>query len=93
MGEGKMGRRTKKAPKQKRKLAMADRPRKLTKNGKLKRKRGDLKMINSRDVSFSVKQKKGGKWVKTGERHCNIHTVCNCVSRTDPAKLTRVTNR
>lgn len=84
----------KKTPKGKRKLAMADRPRKLTKKGKLKQKRGDLKLINSRDVSYTVKQAKGGKWVRTtGERHCNIHTVCDCVKRTDPAKMRRVSNR
>ncbi|EAN86679.1 putative phosphoprotein lepp12 [Trypanosoma cruzi] len=88
-----MGKRVKKMPKQKRKLAMADRPRKLTKKGKLKRKRGDLKMLKSRDVAFAVRQKKGGKWVKAGERRCNIHTVCNCVNRTDPAKMMRVANR
>lgn len=89
-----MGKQRKKAPKNKKKLAMADRPRKLTKKGKIKRKRGDLKMVSSRDVSFSVKQAKGGKWVKTsGERHCNIHTVCDCVKRTDPAKMRFTYNR
>ncbi|TPP49584.1 Cullin binding family protein [Leishmania donovani] len=76
-----MGKRTKKAPKQKRKLAMADRPRKLTSKGKVKHKRGDLKMVSSRNVSFDVRQGKGGKWIKTGERKCNIHTVCDCPSR------------
>jgi hypothetical protein len=89
-----MGKRQKKTPKNKQKLPMADRPRKLTKKGKLKTKRGDLKMINSKNVSFKVKQAKGGKWVRTeGERHCNIHTVCDCVKRTDPSKMRRITNR
>ncbi|AIO02716.1 phosphoprotein lepp12 [Leishmania panamensis] len=88
-----MGKRTKKSPKQKRKLAMADRPRKLTSKGKIQHKRGDLKMMSSRNVSFSVRQGKGGKWVKTGERKCNIHIVCDCVKRTDPARMRYITNR
>ncbi|KAK7194066.1 phosphoprotein lepp12 [Novymonas esmeraldas] len=88
-----MGKRLKKAPKQKRKLDMADRPRKLTAKGKIKHKRGDLKLVGSRNVSFSVKQGKGGKWVKTEERKCNIHTVCDCVKRTDPARMRYTTNR
>ncbi|GET93670.1 phosphoprotein lepp12 [Leishmania tarentolae] len=88
-----MGKRTKKAPKKKQKLAMADRPRKLTGKGKIKHKRGDLKMVSSRNVSFAVKQGKGGKWIKTGERTCNIHTVCDCVKRTDPARMRHITNR
>lgn len=89
-----MGKRTKKTPKGKKKLAMADRPRKMTAKGKLKHKRGDLSMIHSKNTSFAVKQKKGGKWVRTeNERHCNVHTVCNCVVRTDPAKMRRMTNR
>lgn len=89
-----MGKRTKKAPKNKQKLAMADRPRVLTAKGKIKRKRGDLQMVHSKNTSFAVKQKKGGKWIRTeNERHCNIHTVCDCVRKTDPAKMRRVTNR
>lgn len=89
-----MGKRTKKAPKNKRKLAMADRPRKLTQKGKIKRKRGDLQMVHSKNTSFAVKQAKGGKWVKVEtERHCNIHTVCDCVRKTDPSKMRRVYNR
>lgn len=50
-------------------------------------------MIASRNVSYSVKQKKGGKWVRTGERKCNIHTVCDCVKRTDPGKMKYISNR
>jgi hypothetical protein len=89
-----MGKRTKKTPKGKRKLAMSDRPRKLTGKGKIKRKRGDLQMIHDKNTSFTVKQVKGGKWIKTtGERHCNIHTVCDCVRKTDPAKMRQVYNR
>ncbi|AAZ12532.1 phosphoprotein lepp12 [Trypanosoma brucei gambiense DAL972] len=88
-----MGKQKKRLPKQKRKVPMAERSRKLTKKGKLKRRRGDLKMVHNLDVSFPVKQKKGGKWVRTGERRCNVHTVCNCVNRTDPTKMARVTNR
>ncbi|CCW63303.1 unnamed protein product [Phytomonas sp. EM1] len=88
-----MGKRTKKAPKQKRKLPKSERPRTLTKKGKLKHKKGDLRMISSRDVSFQVKQKKGGRWIRTGDRKCNIHTVCDCVLRTDPSRMRRVTNR
>ena len=88
-----MGKRTKKAPRQKRKLAMTDRPRKLTKKGKIKHKRGDLKMISSRNVSFAVKQGKGGKYIKTGERKCNIHTVCDCVKRTDPSRMRFISKR
>lgn len=89
-----MGKRTKKMPKQKQKLAIKDRPRKVKQNGKLKRKKGDLRMVNSRDVSFNVKQVKGGKWTRIGlDRKCNIHTVCDCVKRTDPAKMKYVTNR
>ncbi|CAD2213177.1 hypothetical protein ADEAN_000061300 [Angomonas deanei] len=88
-----MGKIRKKAPKQKKKLAKADRPRKLNKKGKIVHKKGDLKVVHSRNVSFEVKQKKGGGWMKTGERKCNIHTVCDCVRRTDPAKLRRISNR
>lgn len=89
-------RKTKKMPKRKQlksKTPMMDRPRKLQQDGTIKPKRGDLKMIRAGKVSFSVKQKKGGKWIKTGERKCKIHTVCNCVTRTDPRKMTYVTNR
>eukprot|EP00796_Vickermania_ingenoplastis_P006727 gene6727-4822_t len=63
-----MGKNRKNAPKQKRKLSKSERSRKLTKKGKIKHKSGDLKMVSSRNVSFDVKQKKGGKWVRTGER-------------------------
>ena len=89
-----MGKRLKKQPKQKQKIAKADRPRKLTKKGKPKRRKGDLKMVHSRNVAFEVKQKKGGKWVKTsGVRKCMIHTVCDCVVRTDPNSMRFVSNR
>ena len=89
-----MGKIRKKAPKQKQKLAKVDRPRTLTKVGKIKRKKGDLKMIHSRNVAYYVKQRKGGKWVRTdGERHCKIHTVCDCVKRTDPTAMRFVHNR
>lgn len=88
-----MGKRTKQAPKQKRKLPISERTRKLTKKGKLKHKKGDLKMVSSRNVSFEVKQKKGGAWVKTGERKCNIHSVCDCVKRTDASRMKYITNR
>lgn len=88
-----MGRRTKKTPNNKRKLPKSERPRTLTKKGKVKRKRGDLNLIHSRNVSFDVKQKKGGAWVRTGERKCNIHTVCDCVKRTDPSRMQYMFNR
>ncbi len=87
-------RKTKKAPKQKQKIAKADRPRKLTKKGKIKRRKGDLKMVHDRNVGYEVKQKKGGKWIKTsGVRKCNIHTVCDCVQRTDPTAMRNISNR
>lgn len=88
-----MGKARKKAPKAKRKLPQSERPRKLTKKGKIKHKKGDLKLISSRDVGFEVKQKKGGAWVRTGERKCNIHSVCDCVRRTDPTKMRFISNR
>lgn len=88
-----MGKRLKKTPKNKQKLPMAFRERKVDKTGRLKRKKGDLRMVNSRKVGFEVKQKKGGKWVKAGERKCHIHTVCDCVKRTDPHKMSRISNR
>lgn len=88
-----MGTRRKRTPKSKQKVPMADRARKVTASGKLKRKRGDLKMTTSRNTGFEVKQKKGGKWVRVGERKCKIHTVCDCVRRTDPAKMSYITNR
>ncbi len=67
--------------------------RKLTQTGAIKRKRGDSKVISSRAVGFKVKQKKGGKWVKVGERVCKIHSKCDCVRRTDLAKLRQINNR
>jgi hypothetical protein len=70
-----------------------DKARKLTKEGKLKKKRGDEKVVTARNVGFTVKQKKGGAWVKTGERQCKIHTKCDCVRKTDPAKLSKIFNR
>lgn len=88
-----MGKIRKNAPKKARKLSKMEKTRKMTKKGKLKHKSGDLKMITSRNVSYSVKQKKGGKWIRTGERKCNIHTVCDCVKRTDPAKMKFISNR
>ncbi|EPY29454.1 phosphoprotein lepp12 [Strigomonas culicis] len=88
-----MGKGGKKLPKQRKKVPMADRTRKLTKKGKIKRKKGDLKLVHSRNVSFEVKQKKGGKWTRTGDRKCNIHTVCDCVRRTDAVKQQQIANR
>ena len=88
-----MGKRVKKTAKQKRKLTMQEKPRKVTKTGKLKRKRGDLRVTTQHNVAFSVKQKKGGKWIRVSDRKCQIHTVCNCVALTDPAKMQRITNR
>ena len=80
-------------PKARQGKGKGEKARKLTQEGKLKRKRGDNRVVNSRNVGFQVKQKKGGKWVKTGERVCKIHTKCDCVRRTDPAKLRRIDNR
>lgn len=88
-----MGKRTKKAPQKRRKPASDNKPRVLTKKGTLKHKKGDSKLITSRNVSFEVKQAKKGKWIRTGDRKCNIHTVCDCVMKTDPAKMRRTTNR
>lgn len=88
-----MGKAKKNAPKAKRKLPKSERPRKLSKKGKIKHKKGDLKLISSRNVSFEVKQKKGGAWIRTGERKCNIHSVCDCVRRTDPARQKHISNR
>ena len=88
-----MGKRLKKTPQSKQKVPMAFRERKVDKNGRLKRKKGDIRMVNSKKVGFEVKQKKGGKWVRSGERKCHIHTICNCVTRTDPAKMARIHNR
>jgi hypothetical protein len=89
-----MGKRLKKAPKQKQKIAKVDRARALTKKGKLKKRKGDLKMVHARNVGFEVKQKKGGKWVRTsGVRKCMIHTVCDCVQRTDPFAMQKINNR
>jgi hypothetical protein len=88
-----MGKRTKRAPKAKRGVDKRDKARKLTSSGRVKRKRGDMKMVNSMQVGYQVKQKKGGQWVKAGERKCKIHTVCNCVVRTDPSKMKRIANR
>lgn len=79
--------------KNKAKVPIAYRARKMQANGKLKRKKGDLKMISARNTSYEVKQKKGGKWIRTGERKCNIHTVCDCVRRTDPGQMKYVNNR
>lgn len=88
-----MGKNRKNAPKQKRKVPASEKARKLTKKGKLKHKKGDLKMVSSRNVSFDVKQKKGGAWIRTGDRKCNVHTVCDCVKRTDPSRMRRISNR
>jgi hypothetical protein len=88
-----MGSRKKKANPKKRKVEKREKPRKLTKDGKLKRSRGDNRVMNSRNVGFVVKQKKGGAWIKAGERQCKIHTKCDCLRRTDPAKLRTINNR
>ncbi len=88
-----MGTKRKNKPKSKNRVGKREKPRKLTGDGKLKKQRGDSKIITSRNVGFQVKQKKGGKWVKTGERQCKIHTKCDCVRRTDPAKLRNIYNR
>lgn len=89
-----MGKRIKKTPARKRKMAKREKPRKLTKSGKIRRKRGDLRVVNSMEVGFQVKQGKHGKWVRSnGERVCKIHTVCDCVKRSDPSSLSRVFNR
>ena len=70
------------------------RQRKLSQSGMVKRKRGDLRMATSRAVGYKVKQAKGGKWIRTaGDRVCKIHTVCDCVTRTDPARMRFVYNR
>jgi hypothetical protein len=82
----------KKNPK-KLKKQQREKTRKLTQEGKLKQKKGDMKVTRSRNVGFVVKQKKGGQWIKSGERQCKIHTVCDCVRRTDPSKLRKIFNR
>ena len=89
-----MGRIMKRAPKGKQKVNAKDKMRKVTKNGKIKRKRGDERLVTSRAVGYKVKQKKGGQWVRaSGERQCKIHTVCDCVVRTDVAKQRFIRNR
>lgn len=90
-----MGKRQKRAPKQKReKVNAKDKARKVTRTGRIKRKRGDLRLATSKNVGFKTKQKKGGQWVRaSGDRVCKIHTKCNCVARTDPAKQRLIKNR
>jgi hypothetical protein len=90
-----MGRIRKRAPPQKRqKLQAKDRARKVTSKGHIKRKRGDLRMVTSKNVGYKVKQKKGGQWVRaSNDRVCKIHTVCDCVTRTDVGKQRFVKNR
>jgi hypothetical protein len=82
----------KKTPKNK--LKNARKGRKLNSKGQLKKKRGDVSLVGKYMVGYDVKQKKGGKWVRaSGVRKCKIHTVCNCVVRSDPTKMQRITNR
>lgn len=92
-----MGKRMKRAPKRetrKKAVSAKEKARKVTKTGKIKRKRGDEHLATSRNVGFKVKQKKGGQWVKaSGDRECKIHTKCNCVVRTDPSKQRFIKNR
>lgn len=84
----------KKLPKSKRhKTPKADRSRKMNGDGSVKKRRGDIKSLQALKTGFKVKQKKGGKWVRTGDRVCKIHTVCDCVKRTDPTKIRQITNR
>lgn len=87
-------RKVKKKPNRRGGQKRPEKTRKVTGAGKIKRKRGDLKMVHSANTGFKVRQKKGGKWVKTGgERVCKIHTKCNCVAKTDPAKQRFIHNR
>lgn len=88
-----MGKRIKKAPRKRQGKGKGEKSRKLTSTGKLKRKRGDERLIHDYAVGYTVKQGKGGKWKRTGDRVCKIHTVCNCVQRSDPSLMRRVTNR
>ena len=89
-----MGRIRKRAPEQKKKIDAKDKARKVTKTGRIKRKRGDYHLTTSKKVGFKVKQKKGGQWVRaSNERVCKIHTVCNCVVKTDVGKQRTVKNR
>ena len=92
-----MGKRKTKSKTPKRRGAKKGRPektRKLTSDGRIKKKRGDLKMVSSKMVGFKTKQKKGGKTVRASEqRVCRIHTKCNCVVRTDPGAMSYIYNR
>jgi hypothetical protein len=70
-----------------------EKARKLTQRGTIKHKKGDLKMTTSKKTGFKVKQRKGGAWMRVGDRECKIHTVCDCVKRTDVAKQAKISNR
>lgn len=86
-----MGKRTKKKPAR---MAKKPKARRLTAQGTAKRKRGDLRMTMNTAVGFDVKQGKGGRWKRAStERRCKIHTVCDCVTRSDPAAQRPTYNR
>jgi len=67
--------------------------RKLTKTGAVVRKTGDPRKNLKFATGYKVKQVKGGKFVKVGERQCKIHTVCNCVKKTDYSAQSYITTR
>ena len=75
------------------KVNAAVKQRKLTKTGTVVRKTGDARKLLKYKTGYKVKQVKGGKFVKVGERQCKVHTVCNCVKRTDHGLQAQVTNR
>ena len=70
-----------------------EKSRKVDGKGRIKKKRGDQKMVHAKMTGFKVKQKKGGKSVRVGPRACQIHTKCNCVQRSDPSAMMFIQNR
>jgi len=79
----------------KKKVPKAFRARKVDKHGKIKRQKGDKRMIWS-DYNVRAKvigQRKGGKIVAdTHNRICMVHSKCDCVTNTDMGKMSLVGN-